>query len=353
MQCCEVLSDMNKLERRMACVEALRSQRIRHRSFLLTFRLNYSYSRYWEGATAVHQMTSKWLDCAVCMSAFHYQSAQFDDIKPPTYGTLDRGVTKDQIKGRQRHFEYSKEETERRISGSFGASSRKIRDRLRLRRKKPKVEENFQPKSINSKMPETSDLSHSNMNSTIPIPTRFQDQFLRPGDGDPMYYEEENINDRRKRWQVKQSRAYHHLNRSRRAKLPSPSLFLQETAHLISLLHAVAMSTLRNDIDQATSPITSYAPGMEWPPVDPDYLSKDVQRQYGEAHTLWRWFYFCLGMSRSPRRRTMYNAARPFGVLGGVSDAECDLLQKARGPYAKVALVTMVRIWCRRLSRFG
>lgn len=37
----------------------------------------------------------------------------------------------------------------------------------------------------------------------------------------------------------------------------------------------------------------------------------------------------------------MYNAARPFGVLGGVSDSECELLQKARGPYAKVALVTM------------
>ena len=37
----------------------------------------------------------------------------------------------------------------------------------------------------------------------------------------------------------------------------------------------------------------------------------------------------------------MYNAARPFGVLGGVSDAECDMLQKARGPYAKVALCTM------------
>ena len=30
-------------------------------SFLLTFRLNYGYQRYWEGATAIHQMLSKWV----------------------------------------------------------------------------------------------------------------------------------------------------------------------------------------------------------------------------------------------------------------------------------------------------
>jgi len=80
--------------------------------------------------------------------------------------------------------------------------------------------------------------------------------------------------------------------------------------------------------------------------VDPDYLSRDVQKQYGEAHTVWRWFYFCLGKNRTARRRTMYNAARPFGVLGGVSDAECEMLQNARGPYAKVALCTMYDELC-------
>ena len=39
--------------------------------------------------------------------------------------------------------------------------------------------------------------------------------------------------------------------------------------------------------------------------------------------------------------RTLYNAARPFRVVGGVSDAEIELLQAARGPLAKVALVSM------------
>jgi hypothetical protein len=36
-----------------------------------------------------------------------------------------------------------------------------------------------------------------------------------------------------------------------------------------------------------------------------------------------------------------YNASRPFSVVGGVSDAEVQALQKARGPLAKVALCTI------------
>ena len=39
--------------------------------------------------------------------------------------------------------------------------------------------------------------------------------------------------------------------------------------------------------------------------------------------------------------RTLYNAARPFRVIGGVSDAEIEFLQAARGPLAKVALCSM------------
>jgi predicted membrane chloride channel (bestrophin family) len=36
----------------------------------------------------------------------------------------------------------------------------------------------------------------------------------------------------------------------------------------------------------------------------------------------------------------LYNEARPFRVLGGVSDVEMEQLCLARGPYAKVALCT-------------
>jgi hypothetical protein len=48
-----------------------------------------------------------------------------------------------------------------------------------------------------------------------------------------------------------------------------------------------------------------------------------------------------LGISRNPVNRTKYNAARPFRVIGGVSDNEVAFLRAARGPLAKVSLVFM------------
>jgi predicted membrane chloride channel (bestrophin family) len=50
---------------------------------------------------------------------------------------------------------------------------------------------------------------------------------------------------------------------------------------------------------------------------------------------------YLFGVSRTPKTRTLYNAARPFRVVGGVSDAEIELLQAARGALAKVALCSM------------
>jgi hypothetical protein len=47
-----------------------------------------------------------------------------------------------------------------------------------------------------------------------------------------------------------------------------PSLFLQEASHLISLLSAVAFTTLRHDLHSAPSPLQEYTPGAPWPPVD-------------------------------------------------------------------------------------
>lgn len=47
---------------------------------------------------------------------------------------------------------------------------------------------------------------------------------------------------------------------------------------------------------------------------------------------------FLLGTSRNSRQRTIYNASRPFSVLGGVSDAEVAMLRKVRGHSAQHAL---------------
>jgi hypothetical protein len=300
-----------------------------------------------DGSAAVHTMISKWLDCAMCLCAFHYQSIQFDDIKPSSFGKLDGTVTADQIRGRDRNFKgISREETVRNLATTptakpeYGFSSRAAWKLLRKRRRDPSsplvgttANDGFKGKSINSTNPKAND--GTSKEEKIPIPMRFQDQFLkgfnRGNSGVP------NPANRL----VKQSRAFRSITKTRRAKLPTPSLFLQETAHLISLLCAVALSTLRNDIDMAASPVTPYIPGRPWPFEDPDLVSNDIQHHHEEWNALWRSIEFVLGLSRSRKRRTLYNATRPFGVLGGVSDEEIALLQLARGPSAKVALCTM------------
>ena len=120
-----------------------------------------------------------------------------------------------------------------------------------------------------------------------------------------------------------------------------PSLFLQEASHLLSLLSAVAFATLRNDIEHAESPLQDYIPGQPWPPVDPDAEDAGKFHDFYKSTRLMKSLHYMIGLVRSPAQRTVYNACRPFTVLGGVSDAEIDVLQRARGPLAKTALCTM------------
>ena len=123
--------------------------------------------------------------------------------------------------------------------------------------------------------------------------------------------------------------------------IPCPSLFLQETCHLVSLLSGVALSTLRNDIEGASSPLAEYFPGQPMPAVDPDQLPVEVRQDWESGSRVISSVYFLLGLTRDDKHRTLYNAARPFQILGGVSDLEILKLQKAHGPYAKVALCSM------------
>ncbi len=196
-------------------------------------------------------------------------------------------------------------------------------------------------KSINVVMTDKERLNREKMLSKIPIPMRFQDQLLN-SHNDSTYAKETENNRNAKLMEMKSGQAHiASRNVTRTSRIPAPSLFLQETAHLLSLLSAVALSTLRNDIDIAASPLTPYNPGVPWPDVDPDNLPRETKNMYGDGNFFSRWLSFCLGLSRSAKRRTLYNAARPFGVLGGVSDNEIYALQRARGPYAKVSLVSM------------
>ena len=54
-------------------------------TFLIIFRMTQSYGRYWEATTAVYRMQSKWMDATIHTGDFHLQSAQYDSIKPPSF----------------------------------------------------------------------------------------------------------------------------------------------------------------------------------------------------------------------------------------------------------------------------
>ena len=119
------------------------------------------------------------------------------------------------------------------------------------------------------------------------------------------------------------------------------SLFLQEAVHLLSLLSAVAFTTLRNDIEGVEPPLREFQMDDAWPPVDPDSSHPNLDHNYYEMPKSIKTLAFLLGFTRTPAQRTVYNSLRPFSVIGGVSDAEVELIRNARGAFAKTALCTM------------
>lgn len=118
----------------------------------------------------------------------------------------------------------------------------------------------------------------------------------------------------------------------------TPNLFLQELAHLASLSVAVALCTLRNDIEGTSSPIDIYHPGSKWPEMDPDQLPRTERNQFRTSHPVVTTLKYYFGFDPSAEERSRYNASRPIPVLGGISANEISYLRKARGPSAKVTL---------------
>jgi len=436
-------------------------------SFLLTFRLNFAYSRYWEGATTVHNMISKWLDAATMLASFHYQSSRFDGIRPSCFGNNPQ-VEHVEIRGRERTFELAYDSyldtwkqqsvSSRRLSSaaneddgdgnrslSFGrhvvwtfyppalwgkkkrggGSSRRGSHRTHNRSRSAGAARGVRTlrddQDLNTlyrekgkrigKTPQEErqedeafwfGTGSEGGTARIPIPLRFQQKFVRAaslpnlgqytsdggagegGDGttrgsedisasvrsypgtitgddvdedrqDSMQEDNEQDKEKEKTTSKNLSSAPSRGLLQRQPsppppqlerlppefKVPEPSLFLEEMAHLMSLLSALALATLRNDNPCAEVPITEYVPGQPWPPVDPDKLTRTVQHEYGQDQTFRRWAYYVLGITRTEKQRTLYNSARPFAVLGGVSDREVRLLQDANGPLAKVMLGKM------------
>lgn len=321
-------------------------------SFMLTFRLNFSYQRYWEACTAVHLMMSKWLDAAMTLAAFHYQAKSYNDLQPQAFGNRP-DLSHIKIKRRsgrqalsqtkvmeniQNYVEEQEQRSGETVRGSW------LVNLLETAKVIEKADKSIQIKKSHSDIAfdrlDNTMYTHNgqhmrsinsigrNSTAAIPVPKRFQapEQPHTTKDLRALLMMEASSRGSRKLGK--------HLP-------PTPSLFLQEAAHLVSLLNAVALSTMRNDVEIADSPLNAYLPGSPWPEIDPDRLPRDVKDRYGDGNVFWRWTYFVLSISRSERMRTLYNAVRPFGVLGGVSDQEIEILQRARGPYAKTSLCTM------------
>ena len=74
-----------------------------------------------------------------------------------------------------------------------------------------------------------------------------------------------------------------------------------------------------------------------------NHFGKAISHSHWPFHRarIWTVLQYLFGRSRTGASRTLYNAARPFRVIGGVSDSEIQMLQAARGPSAKVALCSM------------
>ncbi len=206
-------------------------------------------------------MMSKWIDVGMNMAAYHYQCRQYAKVRPPAFGknTSIRNLTRERERMQKMTEEQLKEdllkreEEEERQRNSL--SKNKLieawRERQRKKRKrrlglKEPVPER---KSIHSKTPTIS--------YTLPAPSQ-----SRQHDGKR----------RHRRGETRPSQQFDNdFLRSVKQEptlqggVDTPSLFLQESAHLLSLMSAVAMSTLRSNIKDDEPPLVEHVPGRPWP----------------------------------------------------------------------------------------
>ena len=283
---------------------------------VLTF-YNSNSLQYWEAATGLHRFSSKMLDSCANLAAFHYQSAHFQKIAPPSFGAYPevrtftrnrkRVLTELSLDEYQIKLEHDIiEATESPQKKGFLNSLKNARKRRKQRLSKPKVihrRQKSEHKPIRTPEGASRKIAASGSFCLSPSAS-FDESGVRVED-----------------------------------TIASP--FLQESAHLFSLLSAVAMSSLRCDLPDVEPPLERWEPDDPFPPVDPDDMSFGKRREYGKNTRLWTLLYSLFGLSRSPAQRTLYNHVRPFKVLGGISHREIEALRHARGPSAKVSLCYM------------
>ena len=281
-------------------------------TFLLSFKCSFSYNRYWEACTSLHQMHSKWLDVGIELGAWHLQSKRYEDIKPPTFGAnphMNAVVRKRELvslmtPSKLKHIlDTQNEDDHFSPDQSFAAMNqhekkrslwKRIGSRRKARRKgKDCAESPNVMKSINSRE------SVRSFGTSIGA-SKVETQYLPSRSINNQSTTERTPFNRNSRM----TRLVSVANlQGGMEKDDSPSLFLQEASHLISLLSAVAFTTLRVDLQKAPAPLTEYQVGSPWPSVDPD--EDNAKYQYYESSSLVKSINYLLGNVRTDSQRTV------------------------------------------------
>jgi len=281
-------------------------------SFLIVFRANFAYARYWEACGAIHLMHSKWCDCATALASFHYQSSLYSKMRPPAFGghedlrdiLLARTCNHiDPNEMRKQLDEFERDE--QKFTGFVSQVKRPIGMLTSVTVKESEsVTDEINPETARESSFSLREFKNTSANTS------------------------ENIE-------------ITSVTKLDGGLTKGPSLFLQEFAHLMSLISAVALSTLRGDFEGTDLPLIEYTIGEALPPVDPDHLDAKVRKAYHNENSFVLNIRWLVSLTRSKKQRSLYNAVRPFRVLGGVSDAEMYVLKNARGASAKVALCSI------------
>mmetsp|Transcript_18926 Transcript_18926/g.31327 ORF Transcript_18926/g.31327 Transcript_18926/m.31327 type:complete len:570 (+) Transcript_18926:160-1869(+) len=284
-------------------------------SFLIVFRANHGYARYWEACGALHQMMSKWMDATTHTAVYHMQCDHYKHLQPPSYFNHPELNEMFLTRARERH-----ENPGGKSDFGKARAAKKSIEAVVNNSDPIEVDASMMDFSNHSRTSEMADGEPSRLRGKSRLDGGWSELFPPVlGQKSSTYFNPELP------WNS-DGKGFASTAGGR-----TPALFLQELAHLCSLLNAVALSTLRNDIDGAESPLGIYVAGAPWPEADPD---KDEPKATGFAETV---KYFT-GNDRSAEARTKYNAKKPLQVIGGVSNAEIRFLQMARGPYAKTQL---------------
>ena len=301
-------------------------------SLLIIFRANFGYQRYWEGCGAITHCMSKWMDATMHLAVFHLQSKEYDDICPPNYFDHDNLNKLNLTRDRRRQTDD--------VSSMYMEHAMKSVVNMEKVYSDPIKDGSFTPVASNQGM------MRNMMDNIIPPSPLHQEKLKKsvwnsatPSSISPTEAERTDV----------ERRAMLNLNAFPSLQVPNenyfarpngqtPSLFLQELAHLSSLVCAVALSTLRNDLESKDSVLDVYSPGSPWPAADPDKLPKDTKLEFQHNSRFVTILSHWLGLDRTPRKRNMYNLSRPLLVLGGISDCEVHYLRMARGSYAKAQL---------------